>query len=492
MTSTQTSRTLARKPPAGLFASLLDSLTDIYALVLDQDGRVTYANVSFLEHFGRGWEDIWGRNCSELGKPFQGTDGLEVSFCPTQMSPFYPSRTLLTRDVRDKEYVYETTLYHLEGAGRATWTLWSLRDVTDRFRLESQVRQMDELERNLVQASMDGIIVNDMLGNVLIFNKGAGNILGYEPEEVIGKVKVYKFYPNKIAHEIKRLIYDPAHGGSGILENYETLARHKDGSLVPVWLSARLLHEDSREIGIVGYFRDLRERQRLEMELLRNERLATLGKMVSLISHEIKNPLVTIGGFVGQLGRLPDLPENVRHRLTLVHQEVQRLEKFLKDMSNFTSGAPPQKTKGDILVLIREVAELMDSVFKDQCVEFHLHNLSHIPAFAFDPGQIRQVLLNLFKNALEAMPQGGELHVTTEAQADNVILKITDSGCGIAPDQLRNLFRPFHTTKQGGSGLGLTICQGLISQHQGEINLNSEVDRGTTFTIRLPLASSQS
>jgi len=348
---------------------------------------------------------------------------------------------------------------------------------------------MDELERNLVQASMDGIIVNDMLGNVLIFNAGAGKILGYAPEEVVGKIKVYQFYPDKTAHEIKRLIYDPALGGVGILENYETQARHKDGSLVPIWLSARLLHEDAREVGIVGYFRDLRERRRLEMELLRSERLATLGKMVAHISHEIKNPLITIGGFAGQLGRLPDLPENARRKLTLIHQEVQRLEKFLTDMSTFTRGAPPQKTVGDLLALIREVAELMDSSFKERAVAFHLQAQGRIPPFAFDSGQIRQVLINLFKNALEAMPEGGDLTVNAQVQDDDLRLTITDTGHGIPAEQLQSLFTPFVTTKDGGTGLGLTICRGLITQHQGEITIDSAVDRGTTCTIRLPIVS---
>jgi PAS domain S-box-containing protein len=489
MTSSQKSCPFIRKPPEGLFARLLDSLTDMYALVLDQDGRITYANLSFLEHFGLQWEEICGRTCRDLGKPFLGTDALEVGFCVTEMTPFYPARTHLSREAQDKVHVYETTLYHLAGPGRAAWTLWSLRDVTDRFRLESQVRQMDELERNLMQASMDGIIVNDLLGNVLIFNNGAANILGYTPDEVVGKVKVYKFYPDKTAQEIKRLIYDPTHGGVGILENYETRALHKSGSLVPIWLSARLLHEDSREVGIVGYFRDLRERQRLEMELLRSERLATLGKMVAHISHEIKNPLMTIGGFAAQLGRLPDLPDNVRRRLTLIYQEVQRLEKFLGDMSTYTKGAPPQKTVGDLLALVREVAELMDSAFKEHGVVFHLQTPSPVRAFAFDPGQIRQVLINLFKNALEAMPHGGELNVTAAVQSDTLALTIADTGCGILPEQLSNLFTPFFTTKQGGTGLGLTICRGLISQHQGEISIASEADHGTTCTITLPLAT---
>lgn len=477
------------QPPAGLFALLLDSLTDIYALVLDQDQRITYANSSFLNHFTVKWEEIGGRPCLDLGNPFLRADGTPMGFCPSEQSPLYPARALMTREVHNQVYVYETTVYVLEGAGGATWTMWSLRDVTDRFRLESQVRKMDELERNLVQAAMDGIIVNDMLGNVLIFNDGAAKILGYTPEEVIGRLKVNKFYPGRTAREIKRLIYAPGYGGLGVLENYETLALHKDGSLVPIWLSARLLHEGGRVVGIVGYFRDLRERKRLEMELLRSERLATLGKMVAHISHEIKNPLVTIGGFAAHLSRMPALPEDIRHQLTLIHQEVQRLEKFLADMSTFTRGAPPQKIRGDLVALIREVAEFMDNAFKERRVAFRLRTPPQLPALAFDPGQIRQVLINIFKNALEAMPDGGELTVVTESQNDCLVLKICDTGHGIAEEHLRHLFTPFFTTKEGGTGLGLIIVRGLITQHQGEIFIESELDRGTTCIIRLPLAS---
>jgi signal transduction histidine kinase len=122
-------------------------------------------------------------------------------------------------------------------------------------------------------------------------------------------------------------------------------------------------------------------------------------------------------------------------------------------------------------------------------VVFHFLPQLEIPAFAFDPGQIRQVLINLFKNALEAMPGGGELSVIVESEADHLVLRITDTGHGITPEQMRHLFTPFFTTKEGGTGLGLTIVRGLISQHQGEISIESEVNRGTTYIIRLPLGS---
>jgi len=484
------SGTAGRRPPPGLFARLLDSLPNVFTLVLDEARRIVYANAPFLEHFGLDWPAIFGQFCFDLENSFKNIAGEAMGFCPRELGPYFPAHHALTREVDGKQFIYEATFYHLVGGEEEAWTVCTFRDVTQMFNLECQVRQMDELERMLMQASMDGIVVNDLLGKVLIFNEGASRILGYRPEEVIGLLKVDVLYPDGLAHEIKELIYSPAYGGPGILENYETLVRPKDGPPVPIWLSARLLRENSREVGIVGYFRDLRERKRLEEELLRQERLATLGKMVAHISHEIKNPLTSIGGFAQQLARQEDFPEKGRQKLKLIRQEVQRLEKFLADLSTYTRTAPTQKVSGDILALIREVIAFMEAGFREQGVTFELSAPEAVPAFAFDPGQIRQVLINLFKNSLEAMPQGGVLGVGAALREDHLMLTIADTGLGIAPEHLRSLFTPFFSTKEGGTGLGLTICRGLIDLHRGEIAIQSEVNRGTTCTIRLPLISS--
>lgn len=477
----------SRRPPPGLFGRLLDSLPDVFTLVLDRERRIMYANAAFLEHFGLDWQKVSGQGCFKLGSPFTGAAGEEMGFCPLEIGPYFPARHILTREAEGKKLMYEGIFYHLVGGHEGTWTVCTFRDVTHMFNLESQVRHLDELEHSLVQASMDGIVVNDLLGNILSFNEGASRMLGYRPEEVVGILKVNHLYPDQQAHEIKQLIYSPAYGGRGILENYETLVRHKDGSLVPVWLSARVLREDGREIGIVGFFRDLRERKRLEEEVLRNERLATLGKMVAHVSHEIKNPLTTIGGFAQQCERQADLPEGTRRKLKIIHQEVQRLEKFLADLSSFTRTAPTQKVSGDVLALIKEVAEFMEPGFTERSVAFKLQAADNIPQFSFDPGQMRQVLLNLIKNSLEAMPHGGVLTVGAAPQGEHLVLTVADTGQGILPEHLKSLFTPFFSTKEGGTGLGLAICRELVNQHQGEIDLHSEVGRGTTCTIRLPM-----
>jgi PAS domain S-box-containing protein len=478
---------MERKPPPGLFGRLLDGLSDTYVLVLDRDHRIVYANLAFLEHFGLAWEEIAAKACSHLGPLFFSAQSMPTGFCPTDLTTFYPARSILTRERHGEKLFYEVTYFQTAAEESGPWFMGTYRDVTHRFNLESQIRQLDDLERNLVQASMDGIVVNDLLGNVLVFNQGAAKILGYTPEEAIGKLKVSQFYPPGEAHAIKWKIYSSEFTGPGRLENYETNVVRKDGTLVPIWLSARLLHEGDREVGFVGFFRDLRERKKLEEELFRSERLATLGRMLAHISHEIKNPLMTIGGFAGQLGRSPELPAEARRKLEIIHQEVRRLEAFLGDLSTFTRANPPRKVAAELPAVIQEVVELMADGFQEKGIAFELQAPETPAPFCFDPGQLRQVLINLFKNAQEAMPQGGKLLVAVERQQDRVRLTVRDTGQGIAPEHLDALFTPFFSTKEGGTGLGLTISQGLIEQHHGTIAIESEVGRGTTCIIHLPL-----
>jgi two-component system sensor kinase FixL len=474
---------------AGPPAQLLDSLADIYLLVMDQERRIVYANAPFMEHFGFRRGELLGQHCFEVLSPFSDGEAARVGFCPEKADSLNPERIFLKRVLKGQPFIYEATFYALDAGPEGPLKVGVLRDVTKGFQMEHELRQSYELERHLIQASMDGIIANDLEGNILIFNQGASRILGYTPEEAVGKINVAQLYPPNQAHTIKELIYDPAYGEEGVLENYETGALHKDGTPVPIWLSARPLTDDGQVRGIVGYFRDLRDRKRLEADLLRSERLATLGEMVAHITHEIKNPLLVIGGFARQLERHKELDPEIQRRLQMIHGEVDRLEKFLGDLGSFTRIPPIKKVPGDLPALIREVAEMMADSFREQKVTLQIEAPGDFPTFSFDPGQIRQVLINLFKNALEAMPQGGLLQVGLEIRKDFLELTVKDTGQGIRPEDLKMLFTPFFSTKEKGTGLGLTICRGLIEQHRGEISIDSSVGQGTTCLIRLPLNS---
>jgi len=475
-----------RRPPPGLFARLLDSLQDVFTLVLDKERRIVYANASFLEHFGLEWPAVTGQVCFDLESSFKTTAGEEMGFCPRELGPYFPAHHVLTREVDGKKFIYEGTFYHVVRGEEEAWTVCTFRDVTLMFNLECQVRQMDELERMLAQASIDGIVVNDLLGNVLIFNEGAARILGYRPEEVIGQLKVSVLYPEGQAHEIKELIYSSAYGGPGILENYETLARHKDGTLIPVWLSSRLLREDGLEVGIVGYFRDLRERKRLEEELLRQERLATLGKMAAHVSHEIKNPLMLIGGFARQV--LKDIaqdPQKNLEKLRIIVDEVKRLEDFLIAVGSYAKFSEPHKEPGDLNVLIQETCLRLEPSMRESNIGLSLALDLDLPQVQFDPIHLRQVILNIAKNGLEAMEAGGTLTITTGRQEGRVFVQICDTGPGIPQEVREKIFEPFFSSKPKGSGLGLAISQKIIEAHQGEIAIESELQKGTRVTISL-------
>jgi len=338
----------------------------------------------------------------------------------------------------------------------------------------------------LIHTCMDGIMAHDMTGTLLIFNETAARILGYEPEEVIGKMNIRELYASGQAQEIQGKIHDPAFGGSGILENYETWIRHKDGTLIPIWLSARLLYEDDREIGIMGHFRDLRERKRMEEELLRSERLAVLGKMAAHISHEIKNPLMLIGGFARQV--LKDLaqdPQKNLEKLQIIVDEVRRLEDFLVEVGSYAKFSEPQKSPGNLNDLIREICQRLEPSLREGNIELVLELDPNLPEMQFDPGHLRQVILNIAKNGIEAMETGGTLTIATGRESGRILVQICDTGVGIPPEVQAKIFQPFFSSKPKGSGLGLAISQKIIEAHQGEIAIASEPHQGTRVTIYL-------
>jgi two-component system NtrC family sensor kinase len=347
-----------------------------------------------------------------------------------------------------------------------------------------------ELRRQLIQTCMDGIIYNDLQGNILAFNNTAARILGYSPGEVLGKINVRELYPPGVAREIKLKTDDPASGGAGILENYETMVRHKDGTLVPVWLTARIIYEDGREVGVVGHFRDLRERKRLEEELLRSERLSALGRMAAHISHEIKNPLMLIGGFARQV--LKDTSGNLeknKEKLQIIVDEIRRLESFLSEVGSYGKISEPQKRPGDLNALIQEVCQKLEPIAQERGITIQQELDLKLPQIQFDPVHLRQVILNIAKNGIEAMPGGGTITIVSGRQADRVFVQIVDTGEGITPEVMAKIFQPFFSTKPKGSGLGLAISQKIMEAHQGEISIESEPHRGTRVTCFLNMES---
>ncbi len=350
-----------------------------------------------------------------------------------------------------------------------------------------KLKKIYDFQTNLIEGSIDGIVATDKRRNIVVFNEGAEKVFGYASEEAIGKMDVADLYPPGQAEKVREDLYGDGYGGAGKLENYETTILDKAGNEVPVWLSASIIYEDGKVLGTVLFFRDLTERKKLEKSLLECEVLATIGQGVAYISHEIKNPLMVIGGFAHQVLRKIGQDDKTKEKLEIIINEINRLEEFLSDVTDFTKPSKPKKSLASINSLVEEVFILLEQEFEAHHVAFDKCVDPHIPETLFDPKQIEQVFINILKNAIEAMPEGGKLSIETHLKEHSIEIRFSDTGKGIAPEDLKDIFDPFVTTKHKGTGLGLAISRKIIEDHEGDMCIQSELREGTVCTIILPV-----
>ena len=234
--------------------------------------------------------------------------------------------------------------------------------------------------------------------------------------------------------------------------------------------------------------KDAEEKNRIIMEKIKqSERLSALGEFSAGIAHEIKNPLASIKNFTQLLPAEYGDPNFRKEFIELVTREVNRINRIVNDLLDY---ARPRKVK----LLEVNIPELVDETLSSIDTTFDKHyitikkNYNQIPPIKIDPEQIRQVLLNLILNAVEAMPKGGVIEVTVrENEKEEVEIRVSDSGWGISDETLKEIFNPFITTKEGGTGLGLSIVQRIVNEHGGRIEVESKKNRGTQFKLFLPI-----
>jgi signal transduction histidine kinase len=221
--------------------------------------------------------------------------------------------------------------------------------------------------------------------------------------------------------------------------------------------------------------------------MVRSERFAAIGEAATYLSHEIKNPLMLMSGFANQVLRTIPEDDPRCEKLRIISEEAKRLEALLLEVRDFTRPPRPQKVEADVNTTVRNVLSLMQEKIQTQNIQVDLHLADDLPLCLFDPDQIKQVLLNLVKNAVEAMPQGGRLTISSQRAGNHLQVSVADTGDGIAPDRIKRIFHPFYTTKKKGTGLGLAVSYKIIQDHEGDITVQSREGEGARFTFTLPL-----
>jgi signal transduction histidine kinase len=224
-------------------------------------------------------------------------------------------------------------------------------------------------------------------------------------------------------------------------------------------------------------------------QLRRADRLSALGELSAGLAHEIRNPLGSIEGAVQILGRR-ELSEDTRLEFAdLAYREAVRLKGLLTNFLEFARPQPPRVTVSEVILLLESVAKLASETAMMARVTLHIQTAEELPPVSVDSEQIKQVLLNLVINAVQAMPDGGQATLRARRDGDWILMEVEDEGIGIPPDDFERVFDPFFTTRNHGTGLGLSIAYQIVSQHGGHISARRNPQRGMTFTVTLPLTT---
>jgi two-component system, NtrC family, sensor histidine kinase HydH len=219
----------------------------------------------------------------------------------------------------------------------------------------------------------------------------------------------------------------------------------------------------------------------------RSERLYAIGQLSAGLAHEVRNPLASIGGAAAILRKRSGSEERREEFLDIIEKECLRLNRLLTNFLEFARPRPPQYQLAEIGPILDSVVGLAAHAVGRQPIQLRTDAAPDVPAIACDPEQIKQVLLNLTINSVQAMPEGGEIVLSTRVDGARVVMEVKDQGPGISPEHLDKVFDPFFTTKDTGTGLGLSVAHQIVSQHGGILNAKNNADRGATFSLFLPI-----
>jgi signal transduction histidine kinase len=280
-------------------------------------------------------------------------------------------------------------------------------------------------------------------------------------------------------------------GGKGLLQKTEVAVLDKAGNEIPTYLSAAILYEDGREAGSVGIFTDLREHRKLEKQLLRSEKLSSLGKLSAGIAHEINQPLTGVLTFAHLLLRKFKDDEKTRKDLETIVRETTRIRGIVQGILDFARETPMQKKPRKIEEVLDQTLEIVVHQQRFFGITLEKKYDPSLPEVVVDSNLMEQVFMNIILNALDAMHGSGTLTVKTRLNDGWAEVEFSDSGTGMPEEILDKIFDPFFTTKDStegmGMGLGLAVSYGIVKNHNGDISVSSKAGQGTTFSIRLPL-----
>jgi PAS domain S-box-containing protein len=450
-------------------------------VVLDADARVVEANQRFADMLGYTPEEVRELHTWDWDRNFPPEKILEMGRTVDEKG-FH----LETKHTRKDGSVIDVDI-SINGAmfGDQKLIFCVGRDVTARNKMAEALKLSAEEWRRTFDSISDAISIHDRDFRIQQANKAFTEIFQVDLDRIIGKCcyELHKGEKPQLGCPQKQTL---ATGKPGMAEFYEShLGKYLMESTSPI------LNEKGEVVGIVHVTRDVTEQKLQRERFMMTDRLASLGELAAGTAHELNNPLTSIIGF-SQLLMEKDIPENIREDAKFIYDEAQRAANVTKNLLCFARKHAPVKQLNQINSIIEDVLELRSYEHKINSIDVERHLAPDLPKIMVDYFQMQQVFMNIIINAEYFMTdahKGGTLTITTKKQNGTVMISIADDGPGISPENRERIFDPFFTTKPAGkgTGLGLSICHGIVIEHGGQIYVKSQLGKGATFVVELPI-----
>ena len=420
---------------------------------------------------------------------------------------FDPGQPVLGRAVDDRGGVRtrEIKLRRKDGAAavfldssRAVWDTsgniiryqGTLVDITEKRKMERQLAQQEEFRGRLLESFPDLILVVDLEERYTFVSSRARDLLGYEPQEMLGKkISELEDHSPELAS-----LYHQVVSGKEIFASAEYGARHRDGN----WRTMRaagsqLVDAEAKISGVIISVRDITVERKLEQQVVQSERLAAMGAMIGGVAHELNNPLTAIMG-VSELLQDTETNESSRKQLAMLQQQARRAAEIVQNLTYFSRPPAPGKSRINLVEVVERTLNLHAYSLRKNSITVDFLKEAGVPYALGDPHQLMQVFLNLIVNAEQAIREArdkGTLRIRLGKGDNSVWVSFHDDGPGIPKETLASIFDPFYTTKRPGrgTGLGLSICKSVMKEHSGSVEAANSPDGGAVFTVTLPVSA---
>ena len=479
---------------------IIDSLP-YRVMVVDADMNIDMVNRTFLKDFRLEWESVLGRKCYEVRHGYDRPCDKMGQSC--HLHETFQNKKVFSTIIENSGqggrvgYEVVTVAPIFDEKDQVVHHLEASRDVTERIRLEQEARKTSIFLQNVIQSAVDGIVVVDTKGRVLLFNEGMERLTGLSAEKLGAHGHVSMFYSMEQARENMRRMRSDQYGPPGKLNPTSMTITNVRGEQIPVTLSASIVTVEGVEVGSVGVFTDMRElfemRKELSqahIQLVQSEKIASVGRMAAGVAHEINNPLSIIMIHAELLEEtLVDDPVMAADIKEVINQTL-RCKEIVSNLLEFSRKSIGEAAPLSLNRLLERCLGLLTRLALFHDIEVVRDIIPEMPEMIGDVGQLEQVFTNLFTNAADAMEGQGRLTVKArfDAEADAFNISVTDTGPGIPKKHRGNVFDIFFTTKVvgKGTGLGLSISKNIIELHGGSIRFECPEGGGTIFYLTLP------